>query len=63
MDDITNWLQQENEKVQLRNELKDEMEALEGKHSREIQGIKKERGQAIDKLRKEMLFNIRNVKG
>jgi len=33
------------------------------KHSNEQAEIKKDRGIAIDKLRKEMLYNIRNVKG
>ena len=38
------------------------LEEAREKHRGELENIKKERGIAIDKLRKEMLFNIRNVK-
>jgi hypothetical protein len=63
VDDITNWLMQENEKVNLRNSQRTDLETIESKHKREMATIKRERGVAVDKLRKEMLFNIRNIKG
>jgi hypothetical protein len=46
----------------LKEQLELELEKLCNKHSGELENIKKERAIAIDKLRKEMLFNIRNVK-
>ena len=60
--DIRNWAEHENEKNALKKSLDDQLERARAKHNRELGTIKKERGLAIDKLRKEMLFNIRNVK-
>lgn len=55
-------MEQETEKNMSKEQLEDELNRLLGKHNGELANIKKERAVEIDKLRKEMLFNIRNVK-
>ena len=62
IDDIRYWLEHETEKTTEKETLEKELEDLESKHRHDVATIKKERAQAIDKLRKEMLMNIRNVK-
>ena len=62
IDDIRYWLEHEVEKTEEKDNLEKEIEALDNKHRHDIATIKKERAQAIDKLRKEMLMNIRKVK-
>ena len=44
------------------NTLEKELDEGREKHRQDLATIKKERAAAIDKLRKEMLMNIRNVK-
>jgi hypothetical protein len=60
--DIRNWIDQEADKIIDKEQLEKELDELVSKHNQEQAVIKKERAIAIDKLRKEMLFNIRNVK-
>ena len=62
IDDIRYWLEHEVEKTEEKIILESDLETLEKSHKHDIATIKKERAQAIDKLRKEMLMNIRNVK-
>jgi hypothetical protein len=62
IDDIKYWLEHESEKLEEKRLLEADIDALDSKHKNDIATIKKERAQAIDKLRKEMLMNIRNVK-
>ena len=61
--DIKNWMEQETEKTKERDYLEHEYNSLLTKHNNELATIKKERNIAVDHLRKEMLFNIKNVKG
>ena len=60
--DIRDWLANENEKQALRKDLQDRLNAEEIRHKENLKLIQKERSQAIDELRKEMLISIRNVK-
>jgi hypothetical protein len=60
--DVDSWLQHEKDKLFEKNMLEAELEEGRQKHKKNLDVIKKERGEAIDKLRKEMLLNIRNVK-
>lgn len=62
LEDINHWLDSETDKVQSRNKLRNELERLQAKHGYEMSGIKREKGIQIDKLRKEMLQRIREVK-
>lgn len=62
LDDIGNWLKHEIEKTNERDQLRELQLAGKQKHEQEMDNIKKERALAIDKLRKEMLMKIRNVK-
>lgn len=61
-EDITNWLLIEADKEFERQTLQNTFNGIIHKHQQEMDNIKRERGIAIDKLRKEMLQNIRNVK-
>ena len=60
--DIKNWKEQEADKIHKKEEMEKELNYYKNKHAEELKTIKKERDIAIDKLRKEMLTNIRNVK-
>lgn len=62
LEDINNWLELETEKAKQRHGLRNDLDRLQSKHANEMAGIRKEKGIAIDKLRKEMLQNIRAVK-
>ena len=62
MEDVKNWELHSKEFFKQKRDLESELEDAREKHRGELENIKKERGIAIDKLRKEMLFNIRNVK-
>lgn len=62
VNDILNWCMIEGEKAQERSDLQRNLDDLKHKHEMEEANIKEERRQEIDKLRKEMLQNIRNVK-
>ena len=62
LEDVQNWLKHEMQKTDERDQLKELQEAGVRKHQAEMDNIKKERALAIDKLRKEMLMKIRNVK-
>lgn len=55
LQDITEWMEQENDKVQQRNKLREQLDRLKGKHEHEMSGIKRDKGIQIDKLRKDML--------
>jgi len=62
LEDVKNWELHSKEFFKQKRDLEGELEDARDKHRGELENIKKERGIAIDKLRKEMLFNIRNVK-
>ena len=62
LEDVKNWELHSKEFYRNKQDLEHELEEAREKHRGELENIKKERGIAIDKLRKEMLFNIRNVK-
>ena len=62
LEDVKNWFLHSKEFEKQKKDLETELEDAIDKHRGELENIKKERGIAIDKLRKEMLFNIRNVK-
>lgn len=54
-EDITNWLLIEADKEFERQTLQNTFNGIIHKHQQEMDNIKRERGIAIDKLRKEML--------
>lgn len=60
--DIRDWLGNEAEKQALKSDLEGRLSREEVKHKENLKLIQKERSQAIDELRKEMLVSIRNVK-
>ena len=60
--DVRSWLKYESTRNEEKSELEEELEAGRAKKRAELALIKKERAGAIEKLRKEMLMNIRNVK-
>lgn len=62
LDDIRDWLEVKEEKIHEMNTLEKVLDEGREKHRQDLATIKKERAAAIDKLRKEMLMNIRNVK-
>ena len=62
LDDIEHWMEKKDEKLEELSTLVNELDRGREKHEENLGIIKKERAAAIDKLRKEMLMNIRNVK-
>ena len=62
LEDIEGWMEQKDDKLFELSALEQDLEIGREKHEENLLIIKKERATAIDKLRKEMLMNIRNVK-
>ena len=62
LEDIDSWMEEKAEKLEGLATLENDLEAGRERHEDNLGIIKKERATAIDKLRKEMLMNIRNVK-
>lgn len=62
LEDIEEWMEKKNEKIFEKDTLEGQLEDGRKRHEVNLDVIKKERAAAIDKLRKEMLMNIRNVK-
>jgi hypothetical protein len=60
--DVSNWMEHESAKLFEKGMLETELEEGRLKHKQNLNEIKRERAAAIEKLRKEMLLNIRNVK-
>ena len=62
MDDIEKWMETKGFKTEQRDNLDNALKLEEQKHQDNLLNIKKEKAAEIDKLRKEMLVNIRKVK-
>ena len=62
LDDIEKWMETKGFKTEQRDNLDNALKLEEQKHQDNLLNIKKEKAAEIDKLRKEMLVNIRKVK-
>ena len=62
MVDIKNWLDLEVDKVSQRDKLEGEIASFKAKYQNEMKKIKDDKAFQIDKLRREMLMKIKNVK-
>ena len=62
LDDIEKWMETKGFKTEQRDNLDNALKLEEQKHQDNLLNIKKEKSAEIDKLRKEMLVNIRKVK-
>ena len=62
LDDIEKWMETKGFKTESRDNLDNALRLEEQKHQDNLLNIKKEKASEIDKLRKEMLVNIRKVK-
>ena len=62
LDDIKDWLKVKEQKEEEKNKLEAELDQQRADFDFDFATVAKEKAAAIDKLRKEMLMNIRNVK-
>lgn len=62
LDDIEKWMKTVDIKAAQRDNLEKALNLEESKHQENLHQIKREKAIEIDKLRKEMLINIRQVK-